>query len=50
MNAGPGLTGLGKGGQQILKCRDTFTKAVETLIQLASLQVRFHFIIKIKFQ
>lgn len=39
--AGNGLTGLGRGGQQITKCRETFTKAVETLVELASLQVRF---------
>ena len=34
-----GLTGLGKGGQQVQRCRETFTKAVETLVELASLQV-----------
>ena len=39
--AGLGLTGLGRGGQQITKCRETFAKAVETLIELASLQVSF---------
>lgn len=38
--AGFGLTGLGRGGQQITKCRETFAKAVETLVELASLQVR----------
>lgn len=37
---GFGLTGLGRGGQQINKCRETFQKAVETLVELASLQVR----------
>ena len=36
-----GLTGLGKGGQQIQKCRETYTKAVETLVELASLQTAF---------
>ena len=34
-----GLTGLGRGGQQINRCRETFAKAVETLVELASLQV-----------
>lgn len=33
------LTGLGKGGQQVQKCRETFKRAVETLVELASLQV-----------
>lgn len=33
------LTGLGRGGQQIQKCRETYAKAVETLVELASLQV-----------
>ena len=33
------LTGLGKGGQQVQKCRETFTRSVETLVELASLQV-----------
>lgn len=36
-----GLTGLGKGGQQVQRCRETYTRAVETLVELASLQVRF---------
>lgn len=36
-----GMTGLGKGGQQVQKCRDTYTRAVETLIELASLQTAF---------
>ena len=35
-----GLTGLGKGGQQVQRCRDTYARAVETLVELASLQVR----------
>lgn len=34
------LTGLGKGGQQIQRCRETYARAVETLVELASLQVR----------
>ncbi|BGP16612.1 hypothetical protein JCM10213_000473 [Rhodosporidiobolus nylandii] len=36
-----GLTGLGRGGQQITRCRETFSKAVETLVELASLQTAF---------
>ena len=36
-----GLTGLSRGGQQVQKCRDTYVKAVGTLVELASLQVRF---------
>lgn len=36
-----GLTGLGKGGQQVQRCRETFSRAVETLVELASLQVSF---------
>lgn len=35
-----GLTGLGKGGQQVQRCRETYARAVETLVALASLQVR----------
>ena len=35
------LTGLGKGGQQVQKCRETYTRAVETLVELASLQTAF---------
>ena len=31
---------MGRGGQQITKCREIFAKAVETLVELASLQVR----------
>jgi V-type H+-transporting ATPase subunit D len=33
------LTGLGRGGQQVQKSRETYAKAVETLVELASLQV-----------
>ncbi|BGP02380.1 V-type proton ATPase subunit D [Rhodotorula toruloides] len=40
-NGGFGLTGLGRGGQQIQRCRETFSKAVETLVELASLQTAF---------
>lgn len=36
-----GLTGLGKGGQQVQRCRETYARAVETLVELASLQVNF---------
>jgi len=35
------LTGLGKGGQQIQKSRDTYLTALEGLVQLASLQTAF---------
>jgi hypothetical protein len=35
------LTGLGKGGQQIARCRETYARAVETLVELASLQTAF---------
>jgi len=34
------LTGLSRGGQQIQRSRDTYVKAVGTLVELASLQVR----------
>lgn len=33
------MTGLGRGGQQVQKAREVYTKAVETLVELASLQV-----------
>lgn len=36
-----GLTGLGRGGQQIQKCREVYSRAVETLVELASLQTAF---------
>lgn len=36
-----GLTGLGKGGQQVQRCRETYSRAVETLVELASLQTAF---------
>lgn len=35
------LTGLGRGGQQVQKCRETYSRAVETLVELASLQTAF---------
>jgi len=35
------LTGLGKGGQQIKRCREVYGRAVETLVELASLQTAF---------
>ncbi|AFR93667.2 V-type H+-transporting ATPase subunit D [Cryptococcus neoformans] len=35
------LTGLSRGGQQIQKSRDTYIKAVGTLVELASLQTAF---------
>lgn len=35
------LTGLGRGGQQILKAREVYAKAIETLVELASLQTAF---------
>ncbi|KAI8323646.1 V-type proton ATPase subunit D [Martensiomyces pterosporus] len=35
------LTGLGRGGQQIQKARTVYIKAVETLVELASLQTAF---------
>lgn len=35
------MTGLGRGGQQVQKSRETFAKAVETLVELASLQTAF---------
>jgi len=35
------LTGLAKGGQQINKSRDQYVKAIEALIELASLQTAF---------
>lgn len=34
------LTGLSRGGQQVQKARETYIKAVGTLVELASLQVR----------
>jgi V-type H+-transporting ATPase subunit D len=38
------LTGLGRGGQQVSNCKDTYQKTVAILVELASLQVHRHFI------
>ncbi|KAG2233834.1 hypothetical protein INT48_005280 [Thamnidium elegans] len=35
------FTGLGRGGQQIQRAKEVYTKAVETLVELASLQTAF---------
>lgn len=35
------LTGLGRGGQQVLRSREVYAKAIETLVELASLQTAF---------
>ncbi|CCH46257.1 V-type proton ATPase subunit D [Wickerhamomyces ciferrii] len=35
------LTGLGRGGQQVQKAKSVYSKAVETLVELASLQTAF---------
>ncbi|KAE8244516.1 hypothetical protein A4X13_0g6540, partial [Tilletia indica] len=35
------LTGLSRGGQQVQKARETYTKALKTLVELASLQTAF---------
>lgn len=35
------MTGLGKGGTQIQECKKSFKKAVELLVDLASLQTSF---------
>jgi V-type H+-transporting ATPase subunit D len=35
------MTGLGKGGQQIQGCKASYGQAIELLVELASLQVRF---------
>jgi V-type H+-transporting ATPase subunit D len=35
------LTGLGRGGQQVLRTKQVYAKAVETLVELASLQTAF---------
>ena len=36
-----GLTGLARGGQQLTQCKKVFAKAVELLVDLASLQTSF---------
>ncbi|KAF8586517.1 vacuolar ATP synthase subunit D [Ramaria rubella] len=35
------LTGLGRGGQQVLRSKEVYAKAMETLVELASLQTAF---------
>lgn len=35
------LTGLARGGQQVQKCRGAYIKAIEVLVELASLQTSF---------
>lgn len=35
------MTGLGRGGQQVLKAKEVYAKALETLVELASLQTAF---------
>lgn len=35
------MTGLGKGGQQVQRCRETYARAVDALVELASLQTAF---------
>lgn len=35
------LTGLGRGGQQVLKAKEVYAKALESLVELASLQTAF---------
>eukprot|EP01147_Barroeca_monosierra_P000450 gene450-3786_t len=35
------LTGLSRGGQEIQKCKETWDKAIELLVELASLQTSF---------
>ena len=39
---GEDFTGLSKGGKQVTKARETFSKAVDVLIGLATLQTSFH--------
>ena len=40
-NSSMDLTGLSRGGQQMKKLRDNYEKAMEVLIDLASLQTSF---------
>jgi len=40
-NTAQELTGLGKGGQKIKDCRDSYIRALELLVELASLQTSF---------
>lgn len=39
--ASPSLTGLARGGQQVSACRAAHVKAIEVLVELASLQTSF---------
>ena len=41
LEASMDLTGLSRGGQQMKKLRDNYEKAIEVLIELASLQTSF---------
>jgi V-type H+-transporting ATPase subunit D len=41
LNTDFNLTGLGRGGQQVLRSKEVYAKAVETLVELASLQTAF---------
>lgn len=36
------MTGLGRGGQQVQKCKEAFHNAIQILIELASLQTSFY--------
>lgn len=36
------MTGLGRGGQQVQKCKEAFHKAIQILVELASLQTSFY--------
>jgi vacuolar-type H+-ATPase subunit D/Vma8 len=39
------FTGLGRGGQQIQRAKEVYTKAIETLVELASLQVNVTYLL-----
>ena len=41
-NASPSLTGLDRGGQQVAAYRAAHVKAIEVLVELASLQTNRH--------
>ena len=41
-NASPNLTGLDRGGQQVAAYRAAHVKAIEVLVELASLQTNRH--------
>lgn len=36
------LTGLGRGGQQIQKCKEHYQRVIDSLVELASLQTAFY--------